>query len=220
MGCDLLQVYQFFPTWIQGVDKQLRPVSYRKFGKFEIWNVLKLTTMQKLIRFHAWETEMALHRMYRMSGKHGYNIETFVLVIDAAGWGLRLATSDAYAFIKGMATTDSNHYPERLGTMIIINAPTMLSVAWRVVQTFLDPVTTQKVRILSSRSDWEPALREHIEADQIPAQYGGTAPDPSPEDAIRSMNPESSAKDVEGVAAEIVASVEQAQAAAPAQQEA
>lgn len=101
LDCDVSKIYSFFPTWIQGVDKQLRPVSYRQFGKFEIWNVLKLTTMERLIRFHAWETEQSLRMMYEQSAKTGYNIETFVLVIDAAGWNMGLATSDAFAFIKG-----------------------------------------------------------------------------------------------------------------------
>ena len=104
LNCDdkkLARLYQYFPTWIQGIDKQLRPVSYRQFGKFEIWNVLKLTTLENLVRFHAWETEQALRLMNNQKKKTGYNIETFVLVIDAAGWNLKLATNDAFAFIKG-----------------------------------------------------------------------------------------------------------------------
>ncbi len=47
-----------------------------------------------------------------------------------------------------MATTDSDHYPERLGTMVIVNAPAMLSFAWRIIQGFLDPVTKEKINIL------------------------------------------------------------------------
>ena len=89
----------------------MRPVSYRQFGFFEIWNVLKLTSLQRLVRFHAWEAEQSIRVMNVASEKSGYNIETFVVVIDAAGWSMKLATSDAFAFIKGMATTDSDHYP-------------------------------------------------------------------------------------------------------------
>lgn len=105
LGCDndkLSKLYRYFPTWIQGMDKQNRPVSYRQFGKFEIWNVLKLTTLDSLVRFHAWETEQALRLMRNQKESTGYNIETFVLVIDAAGWNLKLATNDAFAFIKGI----------------------------------------------------------------------------------------------------------------------
>jgi hypothetical protein len=190
LGCDLSKVFTYFPTWISGFDKQLRPVAYRKFGKFEIWNILKLTTMNQLIRFHAWETEMALNRMYKYTKQHHYNIETFLLVIDAAGWNLSLATSDAFTFIKGMAVTDSAHYPERLGTLLVINAPSVLAISWRVIQEFLDPVTKEKIQIYSTnRAKWEPVLRQYVDVDQLPVQYGGTVPDPSPEEALQSMNP-------------------------------
>lgn len=190
LNCDIEKLYDYFPVWFQGYDKQMRPVSYRKFGKFEIWNVLKLTTMERLIRFHAWETEQALRSMYSLSRKSGYNIETFVIVIDASGWNLKLATSDAFAFIKGMAVTDSDHYPERLGTLVLINAPSMLSFAWRVIQGFLDSVTKEKIKILSSDpEEWQPVLRHYIDNDQIPRQYGGTAPDLTSEEAIGAMNP-------------------------------
>ena len=192
LQCDIPSLYQYFPVWFQGFDKQLRPVSYRQFGKFEIWNVLKLTSMEKLVRFHAWETEQALRSMYILSDKSGYNIETFVLVIDAAGWNMRLATSDAFAFIKGMAVTDSDHYPERLGTMVIINAPSVLSFAWRIIQGFLDNVTKDKIRILGSNmEEWQPVLEHYIDRDQIPRQYGGTAPNLSADEAISAMNPPS-----------------------------
>ena len=194
LACDIHKIYSYFPVWFQGHDKQLRPVSYRQFGKFEVWNVLKLTTMERLVRFHAWESEQALRSMHALSASSGYNIETFVLVIDAAGWGLRLATSDAFAFIKGMAVTDSDHYPERLGTMVIVNAPAVLSFAWRVIQGFLDPVTKEKIRILScDPEEWQPVLRHYIDEDQIPRQYGGTAPDLTAQQAIDAMNPPTAA---------------------------
>lgn len=190
LNCDIGAIYKYFPVWFQGFDKQMRPVSYRQFGKFEIWNVLALTTMERLIRFHAWETEQALRSMYSLSFSSGYNIETFVLVIDAAGWNMKLATADAFTFIKGMAVTDSDHYPERLGTMVIINAPAVLSFAWRIIQGFLDSVTKEKIKILPSNpEEWRPVLQHYIDMDQIPQQYGGTAKDLSPDEAIGAMNP-------------------------------
>ena len=192
LNCDLSKFYTYFPVWIQGVDKQQRPVSYRQFGKLEIWNVLKLTSLDSLIRFHAWETEQALRLMYQARDKHGYNIETFLLVCDAEGWNLSLATSDAFAFIKGMVVTDADHYPERLGTLLLINAPSALTFAWRIIQTFIDAKTKEKIHIYgSNRSEWLPVLLKYVDEDKIPVQYGGTLPDLSPEEAILSMNPPS-----------------------------
>lgn len=211
LGCPVESVAKYFPAWIQGNDKQLRPVSYRQFGKFEIWNVLKSTSLENLLRFHAWETEQALRLMYKNGTEKGYNIETFVVVVDAAGWKMKLATGnvylqilvdylanfqyclgDAYTFIKGMASTDSDHYPERLGMLVVINAPSMLSVAWKIVKGFLDDVTKAKIKIFSSQKDWQKVLFQAIDRDQIPEMYGGTAPNPDLEAAINLMNPEES----------------------------
>jgi len=190
LHCDLTKFYTFFPVWIQGVDKQLRPVSYRQFGKLEIWNVLKLTSLDNLIRFHAWETEQALRLMYEARDQHEYNIETFLLVCDAEGWNLSLATSDAFAFIKGMVVTDADHYPERLGTLLLINAPSALTFAWRIIQGFIDARTKEKIHIYgSNRSEWLPVLLKYVDVDKIPVQYGGTMPDLTPDEAILSMNP-------------------------------
>jgi CRAL/TRIO domain/CRAL/TRIO, N-terminal domain len=190
LGCDSAAMYTYFPTWMYGFDKQQRPVSWRQFGKFEINKVLKLTTMDKLIRFHGWETEQAVRKMHEQSKATSYNIETFVLVVDAAGWHLSLATSDAFTFIKGMASTDSDHYPERLGTMLLINAPSVLSFAWRVIQAFLDDVTKAKIRIMGTDpKEWQPVLFDLIDRENVPEMYGGLAPNPTPETAFASMDP-------------------------------
>lgn len=190
LDCDLSKVYEYFPTWIQGYDKQARPVSYRRFGKFEIWNILKLTTLERIMRFHAWESEQSLRLMEQKSQEIGYTIETFVVIIDALGWSIGLATSEAFAYIKSMASIDSDHYPERLGLCIIINAPSMLSFSWRIIAGFLDDVTKAKIKILGTDpKEWRPVLLSVIDEDQIPMMYGGTAPDPLGPSAILSMNP-------------------------------
>eukprot|EP01041_Mallomonas_annulata_P007775 gene7775-15909_t len=191
LRCDPKLIYKYFPAWVQGYDKQCRPVSWRNFGKFEIWNILKLTTMDRIVRFHAWETEQLLRLMRDKSSETRYNIETFTVICDASGWHLGLATGDAYNFIKGMASTDSDHNPERLGKLIVINAPIMLSVAWRIIQGFIDNVTKDKINIFSDPKDWKPVLFNLIDKNQIPKQYGGDGPDPNPEDAYLSMEPPS-----------------------------
>lgn len=73
--------------------------------------------------------------------------------------------------------------------MFVINAPSMLSFAWRIIQGFLDKVTKEKIHILSDQAEWKPLLMKYIDEDQIPQMYGGTAPNPSSEEALLSMNP-------------------------------
>lgn len=188
-NCDIEYVCKYFPVWIQGFDKQRRPVSYRQFGHLEIWNVLKVINMDQLLRFHAWETEQALRIMYEEGKKSNCNIETFVTIVDAKDWGMRLATSDAFTFIRGMASTDSDHYPERLGLLMVINAPSALAFAWRIIKGFLDDIQRAKIKIFASPNEWQPQLFEIIDKDQIPEMYGGTSPNPVLANAIKLMNP-------------------------------
>lgn len=185
LNCDLKRVMKYYPAFISGVDKQYRPVCYRSFGNFRIWKLLEITTFEKLIRFHAWESEQALLINSKQTSITGYNIDTFVVVVDAKGFSLSLATSDAFSFIKSMSEVDSNHYPERLGCCLVINAPVMLSFVWSIVETFLDSVTKAKIKIMSSESEWKPVLFSMIERNQIPMMYGGTVPNPDVENPFK-----------------------------------
>lgn len=114
LHCDVGKLVEYYPAFIQGIDKQSRPICYRP-GGFKIWKLLELTTFDNLIRFHSWETEQCLIRNALETKKTGYNIETFMVIVDASGFSLNLATPDGISFIKSMAACDSNHYPERLG---------------------------------------------------------------------------------------------------------
>jgi hypothetical protein len=76
--------------------------------------------------------------------------------------------------------------------MLLINAPSVLSFAWRVIQTFLDEVQKAKIKIMGSDpKEWQPVLFDLIDRDQVPQMYGGFAADPTPETAFASMNPPS-----------------------------
>ena len=192
LQCDLALFYKYFPAWIQGYDRQDRPIYWRGFNflKFETWNILKITTMERLINFYAWELEMVQRKMIDKSKETGHNIETFTVIVDAAGWHLGLATRDAYTFIKAMADTDGNHYPERLEQLVVINATTMQSLAWSWKRARLDDVQKSKIRIFGSNpEEWRPVLFSIIDPSQVPVQYGGTMPDLPPELALSSMDP-------------------------------
>ena len=98
--------------------------------------------------------------------------------MDAAGWHVGLADRTAMRFLKSMAELDANHYPERLAHIIVLNAPSMLAGAWRVIRGWLDEVTRDKVDIISSAELASARLDGLIDPSQRPALYGGTQPTP------------------------------------------
>ena len=40
---------------------------------------------------------------------------------------------------------DQDHYPERLGVIVVVNAPRVISIVWNFIKKYLDPVTREKV---------------------------------------------------------------------------
>jgi CRAL/TRIO domain len=83
----------------------------------------------------------------------------------------------ALAIIKEQSAIDSVCFPETMSKMLIINAPTFFTASWRLIKGWLDPRTSAKIEVISSRSAAEKRLRELVDVDQLPSDYGGKGPD-------------------------------------------
>ena len=165
------------PSYSYGHDKIGRPVIYKVYGRCDIGKMIDGgISMELLVRHHIWMTETSLRRLRSSSLSSGHSFEDFVVVVDLDGWSLSRASSRAYAYLKTIAEVDSNNYPERLGQCIVVNAPFMFSVAWKIVRAWLDPKTRRKVSILRGKSEIMEALRPLIDEEFIPADFGGKGP--------------------------------------------
>ena len=148
------------PILLEGTDNLCRPVIYKAFGAAcEISTLLTMTDQETLIRYHIWCNEQSILELNRLSTVHSRNIETWQIVIDAMGWHLGLANSSSMSFLKSIAKIDSDHYPERLGRLTVVNAPWTLSGVWRVIRLWLDERQKRKIEIMSWQSSWEPYLK-------------------------------------------------------------
>ena len=181
------QVFELYPTWLQNFDKQGRPVAYRRFGNLDFAKIRQRLDVDTLLRFHVFETEMALRAGCCSSRLNDCNIEQITLVVDAAGWGMHLATRDMIEFIKGIVAIDNAHYPERMGQMLVVNAPWSLSGMWQMVSVLLEPITRAKIQIISSESLWKQKLFEIVDRRVVPRSFGGEAPDFTPEEMALSF---------------------------------
>jgi hypothetical protein len=176
-----------YPTWFQGYCKEGRPVLYKRFGIFDM-DIMsnEFVGVTNLIRYHEWETIKLIQLATLQTQQTGVNIETFVVVIDAEGWNLSLANRKTMEYIRGMTVADQARYPERLGVLLVINAPRVISILWRMISPLLDSVTKSKIKIISASDDWQSILKGFISEDQIPKMFGGTANNLTPEEAVES----------------------------------
>jgi hypothetical protein len=52
--------------------------------------------------------------------------------------------------VQSLNRISADNYPESLGIMFIINAPTVFKGFWDFLKTFLDPETSKKIKVLGS----------------------------------------------------------------------
>lgn len=175
LGCDPAMFAHYLPGWYNSEDVRGRVAFWQKWGDLHVDELLKATSLQALRNHHVWQQERQMRRMAERAGEQGVWLSQCVNVIDANHWRPSLATRGALAFLREISTLDQAHYPERMGLIVVINAPYTLSACWALISAWIHPVSREKVRILSGEAYWRPLLASLFELDQIPPEYGGTA---------------------------------------------
>ena len=104
--------------------------------------------------------------MEEASKRQGSLIDKETVIFDCAGMGFHQFHTQGLALLKAASEVNSNMYPERLGRLFIVNAPTVFAAAWSIVKTWLDKRIIDKIHILGS--NYQKVLLEYIDADQLP----------------------------------------------------
>jgi hypothetical protein len=99
-----------------------------------------------------------------------------IAVMDMTDFGMEQCSKMCLDQVKQFISTDNVCYPETLGKMLVINAPWLATSTWGVVKRWLDVRTVNKIEILSPEESLA-RLREFIDEDNLPAQYGGKGPE-------------------------------------------
>jgi hypothetical protein len=97
-----------------------------------------------------------------------------IYVIDLDGIGFRDFAGEVVDFVKRASAFTGAHYPERSGSIFVINVPSWFNVIWNVVKPMVDDVTKQKITIMKYGMEAiTQALAEKIDIQNIPPEYGG-----------------------------------------------
>lgn len=172
-GLSAEKLASMLPMWHQGFCKTGRPVMFKHYGHARIAALLEHTSMENLVRFHVYENERASILCAEQSEKLAREIETVVYILDVDKWK-PMGLTAALEFCKQMAKIDSDHYPERLGRLFVVNASNTVYYFWKLIRMFIDEKTRQKVEIHVGKAQWAPRLLEVISSDQLPPEYGGS----------------------------------------------
>jgi hypothetical protein len=118
IGLSFDSIEKYVPIWHQGFDKKGRPISIQKMGYVRLPILLSETTLDKIAEFQVFHTE----RLAELCGQT--QTESWMIIIDADNFDAKnLFYRNAFKWAAKMNELDAGHNPERLGQMLIINAP-------------------------------------------------------------------------------------------------
>ncbi|CAA2984732.1 Phosphatidylinositol/phosphatidylcholine transfer protein SFH13 [Olea europaea subsp. europaea] len=171
---ELDEVLQYYPQGYHGVDREGRPVYIERLGKVHPSKLMRITTIERYLKYHVQEFERTLQEKFpacSIAAKR--HICSTITILDVQGLGIKNFTTTAASLLSAMAKIDNYYYPETLHHMYIVNAgPGFKKVLWPAAQKFLDPKTTAKIHVLDAKSLGK--LLEVIDPSQLPDFLGGS----------------------------------------------
>ncbi|KAF4516868.1 hypothetical protein B566_EDAN014368 [Ephemera danica] len=173
-----LAIAQHFPSGICGLDRDSIPVVVVPFGSLDMYGMLHAATKADFVRMTARTLEAYLNEASRVSKELGRpsSAPQLVVLFDMDGFQLKQYTwRPVGEAILSLVHMYEGNYPEILKSCLIINAPSVFSVAFAVIRPFLHENTVRKIQIFSANPrKWRPPLEALVDPSQLPAHYGGT----------------------------------------------
>ncbi|OMO95757.1 Cellular retinaldehyde binding/alpha-tocopherol transport, partial [Corchorus olitorius] len=179
------EVQHCYPHGYHGVDKQGRPVYIERLGKIEPAKLMKVTTVDRFLKYHVQGFEKAfMEKFPACSIAAKRHIDNTTTILDVQGLNWMSFGKVAHDLVMRMQKIDGDNYPETLHQMYIVNAGSGFKLLWNTVKGFLDPRTTAKIHVLGNK--FHNKLLEIIDPSQLPDFLGGTCSCPNDGGCMRS----------------------------------
>ncbi|XVF32195.1 hypothetical protein REPUB_Repub17cG0061100 [Reevesia pubescens] len=179
------EVQHCYPHGYHGVDKQGRPVYIERIGKIDPAKLMKVTTVDRFLKYHVQGFEKAFMEKFpacSIAAKRHIDCSTTILDVQGLNW--MSFGKGAHDLVMRMQKIDGDNYPETLHQMYIVNAGSGFKLLWNTVKGFLDPRTTAKIHVLGNK--FHNKLLEIIDPSQLPEFLGGTCLCPNDGGCLRS----------------------------------
>ena len=189
-----------YPHFIHGFSKNGMPVIYESPGKMNLKELFRngchvddmifhycylmeyLSNLESIqTELHSelneecgdlWQEELGAYAHAKQQRLQNDNVAFgFVVVMDISGASPSLLSGDVMTYLSQASEINSLHYPGSMRRAIAVQAPFWLGAAWGAIKGVMPASVT--VDLLSASKTMEGGLKEYINEDQIPKEYGG-----------------------------------------------
>ncbi|KAG9315901.1 CRAL-TRIO domain-containing protein [Chiua virens] len=163
------EVFKSWSMYFHKIDKKGRPVNIQFFGGLNLPELYKHVSPEKLVESIIVNadalTREVLPAASRAAGRH---IEQSLVIVDLKGFG------QVVCRLKRVSSShhiSQDYFPETMGQLAIVNAPSSFTFIWSIVKPWLAKETVDKVDILGK--DYKEVLLQLVDAVNLPATLGG-----------------------------------------------
>jgi hypothetical protein len=178
------QIKKAYPHFVHGYSREGFPIIYEQPGKMNLKQMFREGAhVEDMVRHYIFfleyisnyicTSEEIRSKMGPNAPPHSSSSWGIIVVMDVKGAGLSVLSGDVLTYLKKAGDINNSHYPMTLKRAFAINSPFWLAGAWSSIKGIM-PDSVQ-VDLLSSHQ-YLNALRQRIDDDQIPSEYGGSSP--------------------------------------------
>jgi len=173
LGCPVEVYKTFYPEYYIGFDKHRRVLMIQQAGRLNTTALDCLTSHDRILRYHWYNLEARNALFAQAKDIFGSPNIAIFCIMDLAGTTIQTINNEVFQFLKVTSKLGQDCYPELMGKMYIINAPTFFVGVWKAIKNMLDPRTVSKIEIVGSVPTAK--LLQAVDADVLPEEYGGKA---------------------------------------------
>jgi len=175
-------IQQKFPYFLDGVDRKGRPVVTLPYGEWDVRTFIEAEGPEPYARYmnqYLEDLALAIKRSTKeieKDGKQQNPCVQYLMISDMSGYEYRqLANVKAVQSVIQMVSVFEAHYPETMGTCMVINAPAVFSVLFGMLKPFMSGRTVDKIKVFGDdKEKWEPVVHQLVDPSQIRQRFGGT----------------------------------------------
>ena len=180
LGCDTSYYIKQYPQVYYGHGRNGCPVFYSKPALIDINAIRNITSLPNIINFH-WNAMMHefVHKLkdQYVSSNGQSKRYACICVLDLKHLSAAQLSKRPLKLIKEQSFIDSLCFPETLSHMAIVNAPTFFTLTWKIIKSWIDERTANKVSVIgSNKQKLVNHLTKYIDQDNLLVEYGGNGP--------------------------------------------